>query len=599
MAQALVKFLSQQMIAIDDVEQPFIKGVFGIFGHGNVTGLGEALQYANHGLPFIRANNEQGMVHAATAFAKQSQRLAIYACTSSIGPGATNMITGAATATANRLPVLLLPGDVFACRQPDPVLQQVENPADYSETVNDAFKPVSRYWDRINRPEQLMTACLNAMRVLTDPVDTGAVTLCLPQDVQAEVFDYPLSFFEKRVWRIERRQPDCATLQQALTLLKNAKKPLIIAGGGARYSFAETQLQQFAQKHKIPVAETQAGKSTMPWDHGMSVGGIGVTGTSAANKCLQEADVIVALGTRLQDFTTLSKWRFAHEAQLISINVSRFDALKCNAIAVTADAKCALQLLTDGLGDYQTPAAFQSEVMALKNTWNDEVDRLYSIRPENGNNQLNILGMINQQMQADDVVVCAAGSLPGDLHRLWRCQKPGDYHLEYAYSCMGYEVSGGLGVKLANPDGEVFVVVGDGSFLMLHSELLTSIQEGIKINIILLDNGGFQCIKNLQMSQGADSFGNERYHPVNFSQYAEALGIKAMSAQNCDDLQQMLQQARDSDCSTLIEMKVLPDSMSGGYESWWRVDVSEVSNQSRIVKANRQQREKLAEINMY
>ncbi|MDF1760249.1 MAG: 3D-(3,5/4)-trihydroxycyclohexane-1,2-dione acylhydrolase (decyclizing) [Coxiellaceae bacterium] len=599
MAQALLRFLSQQYIAIDEQEHNFVKGVFGIFGHGNVTGLGEALQYAHHGLPFIRANNEQGMVHAATAFAKQSRRLAIYTCTSSIGPGATNMITGAATATANRIPVLLLPGDVFACRQPDPVLQQIENPSDYTETVNDAFKPVSRYWDRINRPEQLMTACLNAMRVLTDPVDTGAVTLCLPQDVQAEVFEYPESFFAKRVWRIERRQPDEKVLADAVSLLKTAKNPLIIAGGGVRYSLAEQALQAFADQHKIPVAETQAGKSSMPWDHVMSVGGVGVTGTLAANTVCQQADVIIALGTRLQDFTTQSKWQFGDQAKIIAINVSRQDGLKSDALCLTADAQCGLSALSQQLADYTTPPAYQSEVAALKKNWNDEVDRLYTIRPEQSNSQLNILGVLNQQMQTNDVVVCAAGSLPGDLHRLWRCQQPGDYHVEYAYSCMGYEVSGGLGVKLAQVDGEVFVVVGDGSFLMLHSELLTSIQEKIKINIIVLDNSGFQCIKNLQVSQGADSFGNERYAPVDFEQYARALGVNAWQAEDCDQLQELLQHARSSDKSTLITMNVLPDSMSNGYESWWRVDVSEVSNQSRVVAAHQSQQQKLSDIKMY
>ncbi|MDF1654555.1 MAG: 3D-(3,5/4)-trihydroxycyclohexane-1,2-dione acylhydrolase (decyclizing) [Coxiellaceae bacterium] len=599
MAQALLRFLSQQYIAIDDQEHNFVKGVFGIFGHGNVTGLGEALQYANHNLPFIRANNEQGMVHAAMAFAKQSRRLSIYACTSSIGPGATNMITGAATATANRIPVLLLPGDVFACRQPDPVLQQIENPSDYTETVNDAFKPVSRYWDRINRPEQLMTACLNAMRVLTDPVDTGAVTLCLPQDVQTEVFNYPESFFAKRVWRIERRKPDQAALEAALGLLRQAKKPLIIAGGGVRYSLAEQQLQAFALRHKIPVAETQAGKSSMPWDHSMSVGGVGVTGTLAANTCCQQADVIIAIGTRLQDFTTQSKWQFGEQAAIIAINVSRQDGLKSDALCITADAKQAMTKLSQQLADYTTPPAYQSEVGALKKYWDDEVDRLYTIRPSQGNSQLNILGVLNQHMQKDDVVVCAAGSLPGDLHRLWRCQQPGDYHLEYAYSCMGYEVSGGLGVKLAQANGEVFVVVGDGSFLMLHSELLTSIQEKIKINIIVLDNSGFQCIKNLQISQGAESFGNERHVPVDFEQYASALGVNAWQANDCDELQELLQHVRSSDKSTLIAMDVLPDSMSNGYESWWRVDVSEVSNQPGVVAAHQTQKQKLAEIKMY
>lgn len=599
MAQALLRFLSQQYISIDSQEHAFVKGVFGIFGHGNVTGLGEALQYANCGLPFIRANNEQGMVHAATAFAKQSRRLAIYACTSSIGPGATNMITGAATATANRIPVLLLPGDVFACRQPDPVLQQIENPSDYTATANDAFRAVSRYWDRINRPEQLMSACLQAMRVLTDPVDTGAVTLCLPQDVQAEVYNYPESFFQKRVWRIERRKPDSDQIHFLVEQIKQAKRPLIIAGGGVRYSLAEQRLQNFSNKHGIPVAETQAAKSSMPSTHPMSVGGVGVTGTKVANTCLRQADLIIALGTRLQDFTTHSKWKFANHAQLVSINVSRMDAMKCDASIITADVAMALDELSLGLEDHQSSLMFQHWLAQQKAEWDDEVDRLYRALPHNGNSQLNILGAINQQMTKDDVVVCAAGSLPGDLHRLWRCQSPGDYHVEYAYSCMGYEVSGGLGVKMANPHGEVFVVVGDGSFLMLHSELLTSLQEGIKIIVVVLDNSGFQCIKNLQISQGAESFGNERKKSVDFTSYAAALGVKAWCADDCRDLQDKLKLARLVDQSVLIEMKVLPTSMSSSYDAWWRVDVTEVSNQPAVAKAALQQQEKIADSLMY
>ncbi len=600
MSQALLHFLSQQYIAIDDQEYKFVQGVLGIFGHGNVTGLGEALQFEDCQIPFIRANNEQGMVHTATAFAKQKNRLGIYACTSSIGPGATNMITGAAAATANRIPVLLLPGDIFACRQPDPVLQQIEIPHDYTITVNDCFKAVSRYWDRIVRPEQLMTACLNAFRVLTDPVETGAVTLALPQDVQAEVYDYPAHFFEKRVWRVERREPDPNTLQQAARALRDAKRPLIIAGGGVHYSLACDALQQFAEQHAIPVAETQAGKSAMAWDNSMSVGGIGVTGTASANALAKQADVILAIGSRLQDFTTMSKLFFSDpKTTLIQLNVDRFDAHKMDALCLQADAKQGLAALHKALTDFHSSEVYQTEVKQLKNNWDAEVDRLYALSSEQGNTQTSILGAINNFVSKDDVIVCAAGSLPGDLHRLWRSQQPKDYHLEYAYSCMGYEVAGGLGIKLATPDGEVYVIVGDGSYLMLHSELLTSIQENKKINIILLDNYGFQCIKNLQTSQGGNNFGNERrfrdpknnqldgdYIPVDFCQYAAALGAKTYAVNNTQELTQALADAKHATVSTLIEIKTLPGTMTDGYDAWWRVGVSPVSKQQNVVAAH-------------
>jgi len=599
MAQALLKFMANQYVELDNKEYPFIRGVFGIFGHGNVTGIGEALEYQSSGLTYYRASNEQSMVHAATAFAKQSNRLQIFACTSSIGPGATNMITGAAAATTNRIPVLLLPGDIFACRQPDPVLQQLEDPIDYTMSVNDCFKPVSKYWDRISRPEQLMSACLNAFRVLTDPVDTGAVTLCLPQDVQCESYDYPENFFHKRVWHIDRRILSERAIAEAATKIQQAKQPLIIAGGGVHYSLACDALVDFAETLGIPVAETQAGKSTIAWDHPLSVGGVGVTGTEVANKLAAEADVILAVGSRLQDFTTASKLAFQHpQLEILHLNVNAFDGYKLGASYLPGDAKLGLQAIKKAAQGYRTTTDYQNKITKLREAWNHEVDKLYIAEINNANTQTAVLGAINEFVSHDDTIVCAAGSLPGDLHRLWRCQSPKDYHIEYAYSCMGYEVAAGLGVRFAKDQGEVYVIVGDGSFLMLHSALLTSLQERQKINVILLDNNGFQCIKNLQESVGSQGFGNElRYRdpksnrlegeivPVDFAKYAEALGAKTYFAKDIEALKQALQEAKQSPISTLIEIKVAPRTMSEGYESWWRVGVADVSEAKSVNKA--------------
>ena len=593
MAQALLRFLDQQFIELDGTEHKFVHGVMGIFGHGNVTGLGEALEYGGTGLRYIQGNNEQGLVHAATAFAKQKNRLGIYACTSSIGPGATNMITGAAAATLNRIPVLLLPGDIFASRQPDPVLQQIETPWDYGVNANHAFKPVSRYWDCLERPEQLMTAGLNAMRVLTDPADTGAVTLCLPQDTQAEAYDYPTSFFEKRIWHLDRRPLHLRPLRNTVDLFRNAQRPLIIAGGGVHYSLATETLRKFANNFRIPVCETQAGKSTMSWNDEMSVGGVGVTGTSAANLLGKDADLILVVGSRLQDFTTSSKHGFAVNAKILHLNVSAFDGNKMDGIALQADAKSGLEALSSGLKKigYKTSDAYANKISQLKSEWNTEVDRLYALKNDSGNVQTQILGTLNEFVAPEDVILCAAGSLPGDLHRLWRCELPKTYHLEYGYSCMGYEVAGALGAKLAWNEGEVYAIVGDGSYLMLHSEILTSLKEHIKINIVLLDNSGFQCIKNLQMAHGSVGFGNEfRFRetesgrltgditPVDFKKYAEALGVKAFYAENVYEFREALHAAKQEKISTLIEIKVLPGTMSDGYNSWWRVGIPEVSN---------------------
>ena len=593
MAQALLRFLDSQYVEIDGTEYKFVQGVMGIFGHGNVTGLGEALEYGATGLRYIQGNNEQGLVHAATAYAKQKNRLGIFACTSSIGPGATNMITGAATATVNRIPVLLLPGDVFASRQPDPVLQQIETPWDHTVNANNAFKPVSRYWDRIDRPEQLMIAGMNAMRVLTDPAETGAVTLCLPQDTQAEAFDYPESFLEKKIWHLDRSALHSRALKEAVSILSSAQKPLIVAGGGVHYSQSAETLRGFAETFGIPVSETQAGKSAMSWKDPMSVGAVGVTGTSAANLLAKDADVVLVVGSRLQDFTTASKQVFASEVKLLHLNVSKFDGLKMDSIMLQADAKSGLESLSRELNKagFQTSTDYRDRVAKLQKEWNDEVDRLYNLTSENGNVQTSIVGTLNEFMVPEDVVLCAAGSLPGDLHRLWRSEVPKTYHMEYGYSCMGYEVSGGLGAKMAMEKGEVYVIVGDGSYLMLHSEILTALKEHVKINILLLDNSGYQCIKNLQMAHGSAGFGNEfrfreestgrltgDFTAVDFKKYAEALGVKAFFAEDADQLRLSLEKARSEQVSTLIEVKVLPGTMTEGYHSWWRVGVPEVSN---------------------
>ena len=592
MAQALLCFLDNQYIELDGTEHKFVQGVMGIFGHGNVTGLGEALEYGDSSLSYIQGNNEQGLVHAATAFAKQKNRLGIFACTSSIGPGATNMISGAASATVNRLPVLLLPGDSFASRQPDPVLQQIETPWDYTINANNSFKPVSRYWDRVERPEQLMVASLNAMRVLTDPVDTGAVTICLPQDVQAEAYDYPNYFLAKRVWHLDRRPLSSRSLSKAIRILCNAKKPLILAGGGVHYAEASDTLRNFAETFAIPVGETQAGKSSMNWKDKMSIGAIGVTGTSAANILAKDADVVLVIGSRLQDFTTSSKQLFNKDVKLMHLNVSKYDALKMDGFTLHADAKCGLESLKYELTKtkYQTSKKYLEKISQLKKNWESEVNRLYKLTSKEGNVQTNIIGILNEFMEPKDVILCAAGSLPGDLHKLWRSELPKTYHVEYGYSCMGYEVAGGLGAKLAMTQGEVYVIVGDGSYLMLHSEFLTALKEHIKINVVLLDNSGYQCIKKLQIAHGSAGFGNEfRYREkstgrlsgeitsVDFKKYSEALGVKAYHANDPEEFLEALQKTRTEKISTLIEVKVLPGTMTDGYNSWWRVGVPEVS----------------------
>ncbi|WP_219834537.1 3D-(3,5/4)-trihydroxycyclohexane-1,2-dione acylhydrolase (decyclizing) [Paenibacillus sp. R14(2021)] len=604
MAQALLRYLDAQYVEIDGEERKFVTGVMGIFGHGNVTGIGEALERSRGSLDFIQGKNEQGMAHAAAAYAKQNSRLAIYACTSSIGPGALNMVTAAATATVNRIPLLLLPGDIFADRQPDPVLQQIEHPMDYTISANDAFKPVSRYWDRITRPEQLMSAMTQAMRVLTDPADTGAVTIALPQDVQAEAYDYPEAFFRKRVHSIDRRPPAAPALARAVKLIAGKKRPVIIAGGGVHYALAAAELQRFAERFGIPVMETQAGKSVLPWNHPLNLGAAGVTGTLAANRTLAEADLVLAVGTRLSDFTTASKTAFANpNAELLSINVAALDVHKLDGTPLLADAKLALEGLSEQLAllDYRT-GHDGAELAARKAAWDAEVDRLYALESADGLTQTRALGVINDFISKDDVIVCAAGSLPGDLHRLWRPGKPQTYHMEYGFSCMGYEVAGSFGAKLARDKGEVYTIIGDGSFLMMHSELVTSLQEKQKITVLLFDNHGFQCIHNLQRGHGSDGFGNEfRYKeagvlggdalPIDFRMLAASLGCAAFSATDAASLRTALEQAAAVDRSALVHISVLPGTNTDGYESWWRVDGAEVSVSAKVAetaKANAQ-----------
>ena len=616
MSQALLQFLDQQYVERDGKEGKFVQGIFGIFGHGNVTGLGEALEYGDHQLIYHQGHNEQGMVHAATAYAKQKDRLAIYACTTSIGPGALNMVTAAATATVNRIPVLLLPGDVFASRQPDPVLQQIEMPHDYTLSANDCFKPVSRYWDRISRPEQLMTALLNAFRVLTDPVETGAVTLSLPQDVQTEVYEYPAAFFKKRIHHIPRLPLSSQTVELAVAKIKVSQAPLIIAGGGVHYSGAREQLAQFAQKFAIPVAETQGGKSALPWHHPQNVGGIGVTGSKAANCIAKEADLILAIGTRLGDFTTSSKQGFANpNIELLNLNIALLDAYKMDGLCLRADAQEGLRALEQSLEkiNYRTTTSYQEQVQQQIQEWNVEVDRLYQFEHPSGNAQTAVLGKLNQFVGDQDVVICAAGSLPGDLHRLWRSRSVKTYHLEYGFSCMGYEVAAGLGVKMAIQEaGEAYVVVGDGSYLMLHSELLTSLQEGYKINILLLDNHGFQCIKICKCHKAvkdlAMNFAIEKprrngltgkYLPIDFASYAQSLGAKSFFAKDLAGLEQALIAAKQETISTLIEIKVAPGTMSGGYETWWHVGVAEQSNSAEVVQAHQEMKQNVAQARSY
>lgn len=618
MAQALIKFLNNQYVEMDGQQFKFVQGLFGIFGHGNVTGIGQAMEQMKDdeelsSFQFIQGKNEQGMAHAAIAFAKQKNRLQIYACTSSIGPGALNMVTAAGTATVNRIPVLFLPGDTFASRQPDPVLQQVEYAADYTVTANDAFKPVSKYWDRITKPEQLMSAALNAMRVLTDPAETGAVTLCLPQDVQCEAYDYPTDFFNKRVYNLDRRPAALTAVKRAADTIRGKKAPVIICGGGVHYSLALSELKRLAEAFQIPVVETQAGKSALKSDHPLNFGGVGVTGTLAANKLVHEADVVIAVGTRLSDFTTESKGAFKQDnVEVVSINVCSADAFKLRSVPVVADAAEGMRSLADMLEQYGYKSGYTAEgLAALKQAWEAEVERLYGLQRTDGFAQTRAIGIINSFVK-DEVVVCAAGSLPGDLHRLWRSGEPKSYHMEYGFSCMGYEVSGSFGVKLAEPEREVYAIVGDGSYLMLHSELVTSLQEGKKITVLLFDNHGFQCIHNLQRGHGSDGFGNEfrkraadtrqltgPLMSIDFAAHARSLGAGAYTASNEEELREALRKAKADTASALIHINVLPGTNTDGYDSWWHVGVAEVSDSDKVRRSYEALRRQLLDVKTY
>jgi len=611
--QAIVKFLDNQYIEVDGEVKKFVKGIFAIFGHGNVTGLGQALEEDSGELLFHQGHNEQGMAHAAIGYAKQKNRQQIYACTSSVGPGAANMVTAAATATVNRIPVLFLPGDTFACRQPDPVLQQIEDPTSLSVNTNDAFRPVSRYWDRVNRPEQLMTAMINAMRVLTDSANTGAVTICLPQDVQAEAYDFPVDFIRKRVHRLERRSLSRAALEDAVELICRKKKPLLICGGGVKYSDAANELKQFAEKFNIPFGETQAGKGSIVWDHELNLGGIGVTGNLAANRIAKDADLVIGVGTRFSDFTTSSKRAFMNpDIEFIAINVCGYDAYKMDALPLIADAKEALKDLTAALSERGYKSSYTDEIEKVKDEWNKEVERLFNVEMEEGLSQTRVLGELDKLLDDDAIIVGSSGSLPGCLQRVWRPKKPGTYHMEYGYSCMGYEVTGALGVKLAEPDKEVYAMVGDGSFIMLHSELYTSIQEGKKINVIVFDNSGFQCIHNLQRSQGISSYGTEfryrdpetgeltgDYVPVDFAAIGKGYGCKTYSVTTIEELRDAIEKSKKDDISTVIDIKVLPGTMTDGYESWWRVGVPEVAKKDSVKEAYQEMEKHIKEARPY
>ena len=596
MAQALVKFLDNQYVSFDGKETKFVKGIFGIFGHGCVVGIGQALEQGGHNLTYFQGHNEQGMAHAAIAYAKQKHRREIIACTSSIGPGALNMVTACGTASANRIPLLVLPGDTFACRQPDPVLQQIEQFNAVSTTANDAFRAVCKYWDRIERPEQLMTACINAMRVLTSPADTGAVCIAMPQDVEAEAFDYPDYFLQKRVWYIDRQLPSDRETQAAAELIKAAKKPMMIVGGGVTYSESWRAALAFAEKFNIPIGETQAGKGQIPYDHPLNMGGVGVTGGAAANAIAKQADLVIAVGTRLTDFTTCSKWGFQNpDVKMLSINVCPFDAFKMDSTAVLADAKAGLDAIAAKLDGYKS--AWTTEYKDAQKSYLAEIDRMYSMQLKDGFSQTRALGIVNDFAASDAIAIGSSGSLPGCMQRLWKSKGENTYHMEYGFSCMGYEICGALGAKLAAPDKDVYTFVGDGSFLMLHSELYTAVQEKAKINVMLFDNEGWGCIENLQNNQGTDTFGTRftrrtesgfldgEVIMTDYAKIAEGYGCKGYRVTNEDELKAALEDSKNYDIPVLFDIKVAHKSMSDGYDSWWRVGVAEVSTSETVQKA--------------
>lgn len=599
-AQALIRFLDQQYVERDGVEHKFFAGCFGIFGHGNVGGIGQALfEYPD--FTFYQSRNEQAMVHTAAAYARMKNRLSTFACTSSIGPGATNMITAAAAATINRIPVLLLPGDIFATRHVDPVLQQLEAVHSPDLTVNDCFRPISKFWDRINRPEQLMPSLLQAMRVLTSPAETGAVTICFPQDVQTEAYDFPDKFFEKRVWFIPRPLPDTQLLQRAAELIRQAKKPMIVAGGGVLYSEASEILRQFCRTFGIPSAESFAGKGSLPYDFPLNLGAMGATGTQGANEIAAEADVVIGIGTRYSDFTTASKTAFQNDSvQFINVNITEFDAHKHSGLALTGDARATLEALGELLSGYQTSEDYQSRVQAYVQDWDNQIAHAYQVVDPTNLSQAEVIGAVNTFSDPQDVVVCAAGSLPGDLHKLWRSRNPKSFHLEYGFSCMGYEIAGGLGVKMADPSREVYVMVGDGSYLMMCTEIVTAVQEGYKLTLILINNHGYASIGGLSKSLGSEGFGTQyRYRqgstghldgdklPVDLATNAESLGAKVIRAQDEASFQAALIQAKSQAETTVIYIETAVDRKMAGYgHAWWEVPVTSVTTNKGIQEAH-------------
>ena len=606
MAQAIIGFLKQQYVERDGMEQPFFAGCFGIFGHGCVAGIGQALQQ-NPDFRYYQIRNEQAMVHAAAGYAKMKNRMQTFACVSSIGPGATNMVTGAAGATINHLPVLLMPGDIFSRRNVAPVLQQLESGQSQDISVNDCFKPVSRYWDRINRVDQILCALPEAMRVLTSPADTGAVTLALPQDVQAEAYDYPEEFFLKRVWHIPRVRADKAALLRAAEWVKAAKCPLIVAGGGVIYSGACDALKAFVDKTGIPVGETMAGKGSLRYDHPLNLGAIGVTGTLAANRIAHDADLVIGIGTRYSDFTTASKTAFQNEkVRFVNINVAEFDANKHCALPVLGDALMVLEELGEVLQGYQADAAHQTRARELHNAWEAEVDRIYAIRNTPLTSQGELIGAVNELSKPESIMVCAAGSLPGDLHKLWRSRHPKNYHLEYGYSCMGYEIAGGLGVKMAAPDRDVYIMQGDGGYLMLNAEIVTSIQEGYKLTIIIFDNFGYKSIGGLSRSLGQEGFAtryvypkddvlpgddageNVEVLPVDLAANARSLGAHVIECKTYDDFAKAIKTAETIDKTTVIYIQ--NDRYVGvpGYDSLAGRPRGEVSEMESVREARKE-----------
>lgn len=605
-AQAVIKYLNQQYVEREGKENKFFAGCFGILGHGNVAGMGQAIQQQN-GLKYYQCRNEQSMVHTAAAYAKMKNRLSTFICTTSIGPGATNMITAAAGATINRLPVLLIPGDIFAKRNVAPVLQQLESANSQDFSVNDCFKPISKYWDRINRPEQILFALPEVMRVLTSPAETGTVTLAIPQDVQAEAFDYPLDFFEKKTWSIARPRPDLNQLERAVEMIKKSEKPLIIAGGGAHYSDALETLKKFVHKTHIPLAETFAGKGALRFDDPHQLGAVGATGTPGANQISEAADLIIGLGTRYSDFTTASKTAFQNpNVKFININITEFDAAKHGGLMLQGDAKAVLEELMNLLEDHRVSEDYQKRVAEYNQSWEEKVSEIYNYRHNNQMSQGEIIGAVNNFADDNDVVLCAAGSLPGDLHKLWRTKSNKSFHLEYGFSCMGYEIAGGLGAKMADPSREIYVMVGDGSYLMLSQEIVTSIQEGYKLTIVLIDNDGYKSIGSLSRSLGSEGFGTRYLFrnqnsqridgdetttnatlPINLAENARSLGAHVIECTDYQSLTNALKDAKSIDKTTVIYTTCDRYQGIDGH-GWWEVPVAEISDMKTVDEASKE-----------